>query len=97
LRSNSKTAITDSLAFKVWAIEWRNSFGKRSKESEWPCTALKVLIVVEVKDVFISLFIGNYRKFANQNIYLFLSTKDSPKALNDKVQLGIFGTLAPHD
>jgi hypothetical protein len=36
------------------------------------------LIAVEVKDVFISLFVGNYRKFANQNIYLFLSTKDSP-------------------
>jgi hypothetical protein len=38
-----------------------------------------VVCVVEVKDGFISLFVGNYRKFANQNIYLFLSTKDYPK------------------
>jgi hypothetical protein len=29
---------------------------------------LEVLIAVEVKDVFISLFVGNYRKFDNQNI-----------------------------
>jgi hypothetical protein len=40
---------------------------------------MRVEVEVEVKDGFLSLFVGNYRKFANQNIYLFLSTKDSPK------------------
>jgi hypothetical protein len=56
-----------------------------------------VVLAVEVKDGFISLFVGNYRKFANQNIYLFYVNQRFTKALNDNVQLGIFGTLAPHD
>jgi len=34
-------------------------------------------LVVEVKDGFISLFLSNYRKFANQNIYLFCQPKIS--------------------
>jgi hypothetical protein len=40
---------------------------------------MRVEVEVGVKGGFLSLFVGNYRKFANQNIYLFLSTKDSPK------------------
>jgi hypothetical protein len=71
--------MTDSWSFRVWATDRRHSRGKRSKESEWLWIAVGVVLAVEVKDGFISLFVGNYRKFANQNIYLFMSTKDSPK------------------